>query len=188
MTTRSHRRPTVTPAVRLAQRLEGAKALDPAVRAISPAAGALIASEGRRKILHGDWMGHAVHPLLTDLPIGFWTSATVLDLVGGEEARPAARRLVGLGVLSAVPTAITGWAEWAATSEPGIRRVGVVHAVSNAAAGIAYGASWFARKRGNHERGRNLALAGAAVASLGGFLGGHLTSARKVSTRHPAFD
>lgn len=187
MATRSHRRPQAPPAVRLTQRLEGAKALDPAVRAIGPAAAALIGSEGRRRLLHGDWMGHAVHPLLTDLPIGFWTSATVLDLVGGEEARPAARRLVGLGVLSAVPTAVTGWAEWAAVSEPGIRRVGVVHAVSNAVAGVAYGASWFARRRGDHERGRNLALAGAAIASVGGYLGGHMTSARKVSTRHPAF-
>lgn len=188
MTTRSHRRPTVSPAVQWTQRLEQSTALDPVVRAVSPLAEGLIASEGRRRLLHGDWMGHAVHPLLTDLPIGFWTSATVLDLVGGEEARPAARRLVGLGVLSAVPTAITGWAEWAATSESGVRRVGVVHAVSNAAAGIAYGASWFARRRGNHARGRNLALVGATVASVGGYLGGHLTSARKVSTRHPAFD
>lgn len=188
MATRSHRRPAVSPAVHFAQGIENNKALDPAVKALSPLAAGLIASEGRRKLLHGDWMGHAVHPLLTDLPIGFWTSATVLDLVGGEEARPAARRLVGLGVLSAVPTVLTGWAEWAATSEPGVRRVGVVHAVSNGIAGVAYGASWFARKRGHHERGRNLALAGAAVASVGGFLGGHMASARKVSTRHPVFD
>ena len=68
------------------------------------------------------------------------------------------------------------------------RRVGVVHAISNGVAIMTYAASWRARRRGDHARGRNLALAGAAVASAGGFLGGHLVSARKVSTRHPAFD
>lgn len=188
MSTRSHRRPSVSPAVRLAHQLESARILDPAVRAVSPLARTLIGSEKRRRLLQGDWMGHAIHPLMTDLPIGFWTSASVLDFVGGGEARPAARRLVGLGVLSAVPTAITGWAEWGAIDRQPLRRVGVVHAVSNALAGVAYAASWSARRRGDHARGRNLALVGATVASAGGYLGGHLVSARKVSTRNAAFD
>ncbi|MFS0886938.1 DUF2231 domain-containing protein [Aeromicrobium sp. 179-A 4D2 NHS] len=188
MATRSHRRRSSSPAVRLARSVESASVLDPVVRAINPAAQALIGSEGRRRLLQGDWLGHAVHPLMTDLPIGFWTSATVLDLVGSEQSRPGARKLVGLGVLSAVPTAITGWAEWASVSRPQERRVGVVHAVSNAAAIAAYAASWRARARGEHARGRNLALVGAAVASAGGFLGGHLVSARKVSSRNAEFD
>jgi len=188
MATRSHRRRSVSPAVKLAKQVEEASALDPVVEAVRPVAAALIGSEGRRQLLHGDWMGHAVHPLMTDLPIGFWTSATVLDLVGDEESRPAARRLIGLGVLSALPTAITGWAEWAAIGRQQERRVGVVHAVANAVAIATYAASWKARRAGDHARGRNLALAGAAMASAGGFLGGHLVSARKVSTRHDAFD
>ena len=174
--------------VRVTQQIEGARALDPAVRALSPAAGRLIGTEGRRKALQGDWLGHAIHPLLTDLPLGFWTSASVLDLVGGDEARPAARRLIGLGVLSALPTAVTGWAEWGGMSRPSERRVGVVHAVANVAAVVAYTASWRARRRGRHVTGRNLALAGAGIAAAGGYLGAHLNEVREVATRHPAFE
>lgn len=183
----SHRRRPASPAVRLAEQVEGAAALDSVVRAVGPVAEALVRSQGRRRLLQGDWLGHAIHPLMTDLPIGFWTSATVLDLVGNESSRPGARTLVGLGVLSAVPTAITGWAEWAAIARQPERRVGVVHALANAVAIGTYTASWNARRNGRHAAGRNLALAGATVASVGGFLGGHLVSARKVSTRHAAF-
>src|SRR5947209_6330335 len=99
------------PAVAWTERLEGASALDPVIRAVQPLADDLVADPNRRNLLRGTWLGHALHPPLTDVPIGFWTSAVVLDLLGGAQARPAARRLVGLGVLSAIPTAVTGWAE-----------------------------------------------------------------------------
>ena len=36
--------------------------------------------------LSGIWLGHALHPLLTDLPIGTWTSAVLLDWLGGGRA------------------------------------------------------------------------------------------------------
>lgn len=174
--------------VRITQRLEGARVLDPAVRALSPVAGALIGSEDRRRLLQGDWLGHAIHPLLTDLPLGLWTSASVLDLVGGKDSRPAAQRLVGLGVLSAAPTAITGWAEWASIPRRPERRVGVVHAVGNAAAVVGYAASWQARRRGEHGRGRNLALGATIVAAAAGYLGAHLNEVREVASEHPAFE
>src|SRR4051794_614954 len=98
--------------VTLTERLEQTQALDSVVRVVQPLVDALLADPGRAALLQGMWLGHAVHPLLTDVPIGTWTSATVLDLVGGRAAQPAARRLVGIGILAAVPTAITGWAEW----------------------------------------------------------------------------
>src|SRR5262245_32470025 len=53
-----------------------------------------------RPWLSGDWLGHALHPLLTDVTIGCWTSAFVLDVVGGRAARRNARMLIGLGLLS----------------------------------------------------------------------------------------
>jgi hypothetical protein len=52
----------------------------------------------------------------------------------------------------------------------------------------AYAASWVARRRGRHRIGRRLALAGAGVAGVGAYLGGHLAAARKVGSRHPAYD
>jgi uncharacterized membrane protein len=140
-----------------------------------------------RAALGGDWMGHALHPSLTDLPLGLWTATTVLDLFGGSTARPAAQRLLGIGLLSAAPTAASGWVEWHRIERP-VQRVGVVHAALNVTAVALYASSWTARRRHRHGAGRALALAGAGAAAAAGYLGGHLTSARKVSSRHPAFD
>jgi uncharacterized membrane protein len=178
---------THTPAhVTWTARLESARALDPVVRLVRPLAGALVADPARADLLRGTWLGHALHPVLTDLPIGFWTSALTLDAVGGRGSRTAATRLVGLGVLTAIPTAVTGWAEWSGTDQRE-QRVGVVHAVSNAAAVVVFAASYRARRRGDHLRGKALGLVGSTALGLGGYLGGHLVSARKVSSRHPAF-
>ena len=178
--------PSTPATVSWTERLEHSTALDPVVRAVRPLADALVADRTRSDLLRGTWLGHALHPLMTDLPIGFWTSSIVLDLVGGPEARPAARRLIGLGLLASGPTAVTGWAEWSATGQRE-QRVGVVHATSNVAAIVLFAASWGARRNQQHKRGRTLSLAASSVLGLGGYLGGHLVSARKVSSRHPAF-
>ena len=174
--------------VSFAKRVEETTALDTPVRLVQPLVDALLADRSRADALQGKWLGHAVHPLLVMVPIGSWTSATVLDLVGGRSARPAARTLVGLGVLAFPPAAVTGWAEWGGALEQRDKRVGVVHAVSNVAAVAMFAASWKARRRDQHLRGKALGLAGHAAVGLGGFLGGHLTEARKVGSRHPAFD
>jgi uncharacterized membrane protein len=175
------------PIVTWTEQLENTTALDGVVRAIRPLAGALVSDPARRDLLRGAWLGHAVHPVLTDLPIGLWSSALTLDLLGGASARPAARRLTGLGVLLFVPTALTGWAEWSGL-ETRNQRVGVVHAVANAAAALGFAASWRARGRGRVLRGKALALGSASLLGVGGYLGGHLVSARKVSSHNPAFD
>lgn len=132
--------------------------------------------------LRGDWLGHATHPMLTDLPIGCWTAATLLDLLGGRKARPAAKRLVALGVLTAVPTAAAGLVEWRAIDDERVRRVAIVHAGSNGLALLGYMASWRARRRGHHLRGAFLGLCSGAVASAGGYLGGHLAFAQGVGS------
>ncbi|CAN5473120.1 hypothetical protein BH10ACT3_BH10ACT3_03790 [soil metagenome] len=133
-------------------------------------------------VLGGDWLGHAVHPMLTDIPIGCWTSASILDVVGGTRSRPAAQRLVGLGILSVVPTALTGWSEWSRIAAPELRRVGLVHAIGNAAATGLYAISWNSRRKGHQTRGAVTAFAGMGVATGAGLLGGYLLSARGVGT------
>lgn len=173
--------------VRWTLALEDATALDGPVRAAQPVIEAAFARGTRGEVLRGEWLGHAVHPLLTDFVLGSWTSATVLDLVGGRGARRASQRLLGVSLLAAAPTAWTGWAEWSAANQRD-QRVGLVHAVTNGLAIGVYASSWLARRRGDHGSGARRALAGAAVASVGGYLGGHLAAARKVGTRHPAFD
>jgi hypothetical protein len=113
--------------------------------------------------------------MLTDLPIGFWTSAFVLDVVGGRRARDAAELLVALGVLSALPTVATGAADWSRTGERA-RRVGLAHAAVNASALGLYAWSWHERRRNRYVTGVTLAMLGATAATFGGLLGGHLLS------------
>jgi hypothetical protein len=173
--------------VRWTLRLEETTALDRPVQALEPRIRTVFGTGARGSVLRGDWLGHAVHPVLTDVPLGTWTSATLLDLFGGPDSSAAAQRLVGAGLLAAAPTAWTGWAQWSVAG-PRDKRVGLVHAVTNGVAVGVYAASWLARRRGRHGAGKRLALAGAAVTGLGAYLGGHLTEARKVASHHPAYD
>ena len=173
--------------VRWTLRLEEAAALDRPVHALEPPVRSLFGTGARARVLRGEWLGHAVHPLLTDVALGTWTSASVLDLVGGPDSFTAAQRLIGTGLLTAGPTAWSGWAEWSAAG-PRDKRVGLVHAVTNGVAIGVYAASWLARRRGRHGTGARLALAGAAVSGIGAYLGGHLAATRKVSSHHPAYD
>ncbi len=166
--------------------LEGAESLDPAVNTLGKVADAVVPVGPVEDVLTGRWQGHAAHPFLTDLPIGFWTSASVLDIVGGRSGRKAADRLLALGVLSALPTVATGLAEWKG-ARPTEQRVGVVHAAANSVGLALYSASYVARKRGRRARGVAYALAGMGAATIGGYLGGHLAVARKVGTRDPTF-
>ena len=173
--------------VQLTKRLEQNAGLDGVTRLLQPAADVLLADRRRADALQGMWLGHALHPLMTFLPLGSWVSATVLDLAGGPDSRQAAQRLVGVGIVTAVPTALTGLAEYGPL-QPRDKRVAAVHALSNSLALSLFAASWKARKKGSHTRGAALGLTAHLATGLGGYLGGHLTEARKVSSRHPAYD
>ncbi|MDP2712399.1 MAG: hypothetical protein Q8O56_14390 [Solirubrobacteraceae bacterium] len=167
----------------LSERIAAIGALDePASALAARIRDALPEGGGLKDALSGSWLGHALHPMLTDVPIGAWTSATMLDLIGGRASRPAAQKLVGIGLAAAAPTAWTGWSDWA-DSEPGddaVRRIGIVHAAANGSAALLYGASLLARRRGRHTTGVLLGLAGAGAMGAGGWLGGDLAFARGV--------
>lgn len=136
-----------------------------------------------RHLLRGDWLGHAAHPMLTDLPLGFFMSASLLDLVGGKRSAKAAQRLIGMGLLTVPAVAATGMVDWnEASSDPRIRRVGAIHGVGNAVAGLLYFRSWRARRKGHRVRGIALALGGGLMALFTGYLGGHMSFARRAGT------
>lgn len=175
------------PLVDATLRLERAEALDAVVGVTAPISRWLVADPTRERILHGRFLGHALHPVLTDVPTGAWMSATVLDLLGGEQSRPAARTLVGVGVLAALPTALTGLAELAVAGEKE-KRVGVVHAGANILALTLSTTSWLARRSGAHRLGAILSLAAGGAVGIGGYLGGHLVVARHVGSRDGAFE
>ena len=159
-------------------RLERLDALDAAARVAEPRASRLVENERMRSVLHGDATGIPLHAILTDVPFGAWFMAMYLDLFSDPGTQRAATRLVGLGVLAAAPTALTGWAEWALAGRA-TRRVGIVHAGLNGAAVLIMLGSWTARRRGNHRLGVRLARFGGILLIAGGFLGGYMGSARR---------
>lgn len=168
------------------QRMESDGRIDDLAAGLQTVASAITASPRRADALRGTWLGHALHPLLTDFPLGAWMSASFLDLFGGPDARAASQRLVGFGLLLSVPTAAAGLAEWEAT-EGGARRVGVLHAAVNTSATLLYGSSWLARRRGAHRSAVALGVVGGVVATLGGYVGGHLSLVRKIGTADAGF-
>jgi uncharacterized membrane protein len=168
---------TGSPLNALAARLESLEALDGPGRTAGRAVRALLRDGAPKDVLSGAWLGHALHPIMTDIPIGAWTSSIVLDWIGGKDSRAGADRLVLTGVLAAGLTVATGWSDWA-DAEPdsaAVRRSGLVHAAANATATAFMTASYLARKRGAREQGRLLSLAGSAALGAGGWLGGHLS-------------
>jgi nitrite reductase/ring-hydroxylating ferredoxin subunit/uncharacterized membrane protein len=174
----------------LAERLGELEALDPVAEKVSDTARqALSSSSGLKDAISGTWLGHALHPVLTDLPIGAWSSATLLDVLGGREGRPAADRLIGIGILTSLPTAITGLSDWADSTklDDTIRRAGAVHAAANVTALALYSASLAARRRDHRGRGVLYGLAGAAAMSVGGYLGGHLSYAKGLGVDQTTF-
>jgi nitrite reductase/ring-hydroxylating ferredoxin subunit/uncharacterized membrane protein len=167
--------------------IERLKQLDKVSEPVSNAVTEVLPPGRVKDLLAGTWLGHPLHPVLTDVVVGAWTSAFVLDAVGGERTEQAADSLVGLGVLAAVPTALTGVADWVDTLGR-TRRIGTVHAVGNLTAASVYGLSWIARKRGARGLGIALGLFGMGIASATAYLGGHLVYAKGVGVDASVFE
>ena len=178
------------PQVRAVQALENAEALDGPGRAIAKEVRGRIGAGTVKDALAGRWLGHALHPLLTDLVIGSFLSATILDVIGGDSDGRAAERLIAVGLASYPPTAATGTNDWADTepADARVRRVGLAHAAANAGALALYAASLLARRRGHTARGKALGLAGSGALAAGGFLGAHMAYAQGVGPNQTAYD
>jgi nitrite reductase/ring-hydroxylating ferredoxin subunit len=154
-----------------ARRLEHAGALDGTVRVLADAVQRRTGKGAQADALHGVWLGQPVHPALTQLPVGFWTSAAVLDFVPG--SRRASQVLIALGLAGSVPAAAAGLTDWSSLHREQ-QRVGVVHAAANAGAMAMFASSLLARAAGRHTEGRALALGGLAALTASTYLGRHL--------------
>ncbi|MCF6509534.1 (2Fe-2S)-binding protein [Blastococcus sp. MG754426] len=153
------------------------KAIEPARRAVQGMPSAV------KDVLHGTWLGHPLHPVLVQVPVGSWVSAGLLDAV--PPLRPAATALIGTGIAAAVPAAMSGAADWSEQGA-GVRRLGALHAVMNAAALGLYGGSLVARARGRGALGRALAYAGLGLAGSSAAIGGHMSYAQSSGASHAA--
>jgi nitrite reductase/ring-hydroxylating ferredoxin subunit len=171
----------------LSERLARTAALDAPADRVAAGVRGLLGRGLVKDVLSGVPLGHPLHPALTDAVIGTWTSATLLDLVGGEESRPAADKLVAAGLLASLPTAAAGASDWADTAgEP--RRLGTLHALANSTSLALYGASYAARRRGRRRLGVALGLAGATTVGVGAWLGGALSYERGIGVDETVFD
>lgn len=136
-----------------------------------------------KNALHGTWLGHPLHPVLTDVPVGAWTVAAVLDMIGAEEGAGVA---IGIGLLGAVGSAVTGLTDWSET-EDRARKVGVVHAALNVIATGMYTASFFMRKSRRRRQGAvAMSMLGYAISGAAAYLGGHLVFGEQIGVDHTA--
>jgi nitrite reductase/ring-hydroxylating ferredoxin subunit len=179
-----------TPFEPLIETVESAHLLDRPGKAIGKRVRSLLSPGPLKDALSGTWLGHALHPPLTDVVIGSFASATALDLLGGDDDGAASERLIALGIAAYGPTALTGINDWADTepADDGVRRAGLVHAAANSTALALYAASLAARRRGSRRAGVLLGVLGAGALGAGGFLGGHLSFAKGVGPDQTAFD
>src|SRR5215217_3491200 len=126
------------------------KIIEPARRAVNAA----LRPQAFKDLLHGTWLGHPIHPVLVQVPVGSWVSAGVLDTV--PRLRPAATVLIGTGV----------------------RRLGALHAVANVAALGLFVGSLVARSRGRQALGLVLSYSGLGIATGSASVGGHMSYAQ----------
>ena len=130
------------------------------------------------ELMHGGrWLGHPLHPALSDLPVGLWAGATLLDVT---DRGPAPRRgidaagvLSAAGILAACATALTGLSDWTVSDEQD-RRVGLFHGLLNTVALGLQGASLGTRMTGHRGTARALGAASLTVTAAAAYLGGHL--------------
>lgn len=138
-------------------------------------------------LLHGTWLGHPLHPVLTDVVVGAWTLGSLLDLVslfdGSSRVADTADLLTDIGNMAALPTILSGLADFS-TIPKAAADVGLTHAVCNDIAFSLYLASAAARRSEDRDRAVALSLLGAGVLTVGAYLGGHLVYDKNVGVNH----
>jgi nitrite reductase/ring-hydroxylating ferredoxin subunit/uncharacterized membrane protein len=174
------------------ERLTDQPALDslakPLARAVRDAYAAAGPAGGTAKnAVHGVWLGHPLHPVFTDIPLGAWTAALALDCAsrGDRDMRRAATFTMGIGLLGALGAAVTGLTDWSETDGKA-RRTGLIHGLLNITATSLFAAAYALRKSDSHDRGRACAWTGYAVALGAAYLGGDLVYGDRIGVTHAA--
>ncbi len=142
-----------------------------------------------KNFLHGTWVGHPLHVIMTDVPIGAWTAALVFDLLDSFSDRTAyataADTSIAIGIVGALGAAVTGVTDWQDVDPPA-RRIGLIHATMNMAGVALFGASLIMRRRQSRGLGRVLALLGYAGMTGSARLGGNLVYEHRIGVDRAA--
>jgi nitrite reductase/ring-hydroxylating ferredoxin subunit len=162
-----------------------AEPLSRAVRDVYASAGD--AGRQLKNAAHGVWLGHPLHPVFTDIPLGAWTTALALDVASvarrDRGLGRAADWAVAIGLAGAVGAAVTGLTDWSETDGQS-RRTGLMHGLMNITATGFFAISYALRKSGSREAGRTCSAAGLGIAAAAAYLGGHLVYDRRVGVTH----
>lgn len=158
--------------------------------AVQPAIHDALSQLGPLKdVLHGKFLGHPLHPAVTDIPVGAWTTALVLDaaqmMTGNEGLGDAADLAVGIGLAGALGSAVTGLTDWSESYGKG-RDIGVMHGLLNVVATGLYTASLIARRGRSRQSGVAMSMLGYAIAGVSAYLGGHLVFGEQLGVDHTA--
>jgi nitrite reductase/ring-hydroxylating ferredoxin subunit/uncharacterized membrane protein len=161
--------------------------LSKAVRGAYEAAGPI--GQQAKNALHGVWLGHPLHPVFTDVPIGAWTTALALDAAadGDPGMQRAATFALGVGLVGAAGAAVSGLTDWSETDGRS-RRTGLIHGLLNIAATTLVAAAYVRRRSDSHSGGRALAWAGYTIAVGSAYLGGDLVYGQRIGVTHAAVD
>lgn len=138
-------------------------------------------------LLHGVWLGHPLHPVLTDIPIGAWTIAMMCDLVaaqrGSEEAARMADTLTVVGAVAAVPTALAGVADYSAIDESATA-IATAHGLLNSAGLVLNLLSIRDRAAGKRGRGVMLSTVAFGILNASAWMGGEMVYRKRVGVDH----
>ena len=146
-----------------------------------------LAGRKAKNLLHGTWLGHPLHPALTDVPHGAWTAALTLDAMetisGRKELGAGADAAIAVGLVGAAGAAVTGLTDWSETNGRA-RKVGLLHGLLNVGATALYATSLVLRRKDMRSAGRGFAMLGYAVSSTAAYLGGHLVFSEQIGVNH----
>jgi nitrite reductase/ring-hydroxylating ferredoxin subunit/uncharacterized membrane protein len=153
----------------------------------------LLGNPGRslKTFFHGTWLGHPLHPVLTDIPIGAWTIAVLFDLSYLIERShgwvSAADVTIFIGLLGAIGAAVAGYTDWSDTFGRE-RRVGIAHGLLNTVVVVLYLVSFILRVAGGSRvLAILLAYAGYLILLAAAFLGGDLVFGIGTGVNHHAW-
>lgn len=134
-------------------------------------------------LLHGTWLGHPLHAVLTDITIGAWVTSFLLDLLSlpsrSRGVQKAADTALSFGNLSATATALAGLTDYSTVPHRAMA-TGAAHGLLNTFGLTMALLSVRHRKKGN--RGLGLLLSSFSVGTLfvSAWLGGEMTYKYKV--------
>ena len=143
-------------------------------------------------ILHGTWLGHPLHPVLTDVTIGAWLFGSVFDWLSvfapSKAMEQAADTLTVIGTISAVPTALAGITDYSTIKEDDSVKYGALHGILNSIGLTMYLASIRARQSDNRPLAIGLSSLALMLLTPSAWIGGDMVYRLRVGSNHAETD